>query len=321
MRLSDVSEVHGQRCLVVASTGGHLNQAVKWAERLGISEESTFVTFRSPQSESLLDGRSVLYVPYIRPRAYRDVGRASSILLRKAPVAAGDIILSTGAGLALAALPLAAARRLSFVYIESVSRFLGPSVTGRILSRFATVSTFTQHEGWADSRWRFAGSLLQDYKPIDEVSSPSRPLRIFVTLGTIAPYRFDRIVEGVLRSINGSDEIVWQLGSTTRPDLPGHAATSIEAAEFQYYSDWADVVVTHAGVGTLLGLLDRGIRPMVMARKAVLGEHVDDHQNQVARYLAQRGLIHVVERDFDRGVMENPGSIATADTAGMGDAS
>lgn len=55
------------RQLLVASTGGHLAQIVKWAPRIGAAEDSLWVTFESPQSESLLDGRRVLKVPYVAP--------------------------------------------------------------------------------------------------------------------------------------------------------------------------------------------------------------------------------------------------------------
>src|SRR4051794_32267955 len=67
--LSELSaSMGGRRVLVVASTGGHLAQAAKWASILDLGAGSTFVTFDSEQARGLLEGQSVVYVPYIRPR-------------------------------------------------------------------------------------------------------------------------------------------------------------------------------------------------------------------------------------------------------------
>lgn len=301
----------GKRCLLVASTGGHLAQAVKWAERLQLHDDSVFVTFRSAQSESLLAGRPVLYTGYVEPRDVKGVLRASYRIARSAELRHADAVLSTGAGLALSALPGVAIGRLPMVYIESVSRFLGPSLTGRIMARNPLVTTYTQHPLWASNKWRYAGSLLSDYVALrDEVHhGGGRPLRILVTLGTIAPYRFDRLVESVLAAIRPDDTVTWQLGTTMRSDLPGDVRSYISAEDFGSLARYVDVVVTHAGVGTLLSMLDAGIRPVVMARRADMGEHIDDHQSQVAAYLAQQGLIHLVSGALSRPILESPGRV------------
>ena len=65
------------RHLLAASTGGHLAQLCKWSATLGSSDDSLWVTFDTPQSRSLLDGRRVMHVPYIEPRDYRNAGKRS----------------------------------------------------------------------------------------------------------------------------------------------------------------------------------------------------------------------------------------------------
>ena len=63
----------------------------------------------------------------------------------------------------------------------------------------------------------------------------------------------------------------------------------------------ADVVITHAGVGTILQLLDLGVFPLVAPRLAVHREHVDDHQMQIARELDRFGLATVARAaELDR---------------------
>ena len=78
------------------------------------------------------------------------------------------------------------------------------------------------------------------------------PLKILVTLGTIAPYRFDRAVDAVLSLLGPGDEVTWQLGATTRTDLPGRVVTQVSPKEMETMSLEADVVVAHSGVGSIL---------------------------------------------------------------------
>jgi UDP-N-acetylglucosamine transferase subunit ALG13 len=53
----------------------------------------------------------------------------------------------------------------------------------------------------------------------------------------------------------------------------------------------ASLVITHAGVATIVDALRAGQRPLVMARRRHLGEHVDDHQLQIVEALAAMDLI------------------------------
>jgi UDP-N-acetylglucosamine transferase subunit ALG13 len=122
---------------------------------------------------------------------------------------------------------------------------------------------------------------------------------IFVTLGT-HEQPFTRALERVA-ALNKTDEIVIQHGSTTaRPDL-------VTAEWFDYLSydallaavREADVVISHAGVGSIVTAVRNDKKPVVLPRLARFGEHVDDHQLQLARRFAQRGLV-VVCRPEDR---------------------
>ena len=49
----------------------------------------------------------------------------------------------------------------------------------------------------------------------------------------------------------------------------------------------ADVVVAHAGVGTALAALEVGKCPVLVPRRLAHGEHVDDHQVQIASELGE----------------------------------
>jgi UDP-N-acetylglucosamine transferase subunit ALG13 len=285
------------RHLLVASTGGHLAQLSKWSKTIGSAPDSLWITFKSPQSDSLLRNCRVLYVPYVAPRDIRGTMNAFVRMMKEIDWK-GDAFTSavtTGAAVGLAGVVAARLHRIPAVYIESVSRVSGPSLTGRIISLYPSIHTYCQYEHWARGRWKYRGSLFDTFE-----TAPKRPTEdpsLFVTLGTIRPYRFDAIVDAILSTGLADSRTVWQLGVTTRKALPGTAVSQMGATEFENYARAADVVITHAGVGTIMHLLEMGIFPVVVPRRAKRNEHVDDHQLQIARLLGGRGIAMVTEAE------------------------
>jgi UDP-N-acetylglucosamine transferase subunit ALG13 len=289
----------GGRVLFVASTGGHLTELHRLASAMNAAEDSTWVTFDTEQSRSLLHGTATAFVPYIGPRGYREtaraIGRIYDVIKRERPVA----VVSTGAGVALSAFIAARLRRIPCFYVESVSRIQGPSLTGRLVAALRLADLRTQHAGWASTRWKPYPSVLSEYEAVATVTAQAahRRPQLFVTLGTIRPYRFDALIDAVLATGMANEGTVWQLGATTREDLPGRVVSTLSSQEFQSLCLEADVVITHAGVGTAITLLDAGIYPIVVPRRAPRHEHVDDHQLEIAELLADKGLADVHEAD------------------------
>lgn len=285
------------RLLLAASTGGHLTQLHALARAAGVSEHATWVTFDSPQSRDLLRDQRVVWVDYIAPRDLRGTLRARRQLARDLAGARFDGVVSTGAALAVAAFLWGRAQQLPRRYVESVSRTDGPSLTGRIVRALRLADTFSQHASWASPAWPQASSVLRGYarRPRRDAPGSDRPLRILVTLGTIRPYRFDRLVDRVLAITGPDDEITWQLGVTERAGLPGDAAALIPQGELLDAARAADVVITHSGVGTILQLLGEGISPVVVPRRRQHREHIDDHQLQIWQLLADSRVAHPVE--------------------------
>lgn len=286
-----------KKYLFVASTGGHLAQLKRMSTALLASPDSMWVTFDSEQSRSLLAGERVHHVPYIASRDLKGVitaAREINWLMRREEF---DAVVSTGAALALAAMPIARARRVPTRYIESVSRVDGPSLTGKIIAALRLAELRTQHESWANSRWKKHPSVLTQFRSEKKPASLTCPdeLTIFVTLGTIKPYEFDAMIDAILNTGLCNGNTVWQLGSTRRENLPGRVLAQTSAAEFAHLCSSSDVVVTHSGVGTILNLLESGVHPVVVPRRKQRNEHVDDHQLQIARLVADLGVATVSE--------------------------
>ena len=134
---------------------------------------------------------------------------------------------------------------------------------------------------------------------------------ILVTLGTQA-FPFDRL----LRGLEGVDEelVVQGGGSTFRPA----GATWFDYLEYPELLEHvrrARVVVSHAGVGSVMTVVAEGKRPVVVPRLHAYGEAVDDHQLPFARRLAAAGLVALVEdpAELPAALVETPsppGSLA-----------
>lgn len=271
----------GGKAMLICSTGGHLSELVRLESRFGVHPDSLWVTFGTPQSRQLLEGRRVLTLPYIGPRDLKGTIAAVPGIRRALKAERFDAAISTGAAVAAAGLPAAAMQGVPSTYVESVCRLRGPSATGRMLQRLPGIHLRTQHAGWARGRWRTHQSILTDFRA-ETLARPRAVHQVFITLGTIRGYRFDSVVDAFLATGLANEDTVWQMGDTTRDDLPGQVFDYLSPAEFARAAREADVVVTHAGVGTLLELLGMGIYPVQAVRRASRGEHVDDHQTEIA---------------------------------------
>ena len=114
---------------------------------------------------------------------------------------------------------------------------------------------------------------------------------IFVTLGT-QDYPFDRL----LRALDGvEEELVVQGGASTHRPAGAEWLGFMPAPQIVGHVRRARVVVSHAGVGSVLTVVGEGKRPVVVPRLQRHGEAVDDHQLPFARRAAEAGLLTLVE--------------------------
>jgi UDP-N-acetylglucosamine transferase subunit ALG13 len=114
---------------------------------------------------------------------------------------------------------------------------------------------------------------------------------IFVTLGT-HHQPFPRFVDA-LAALPG-DELVVQHGHSAAPAGVREAVPFLGFAEMLERVEAADVVVTHAGVGSILLARRAGHTPVVVPRQHRHGEHVDDHQVELTAALAEGGKVVAV---------------------------
>lgn len=274
--------------LLIASTGGHLRELHRLFRRLPLPDNGVvWVTNDTVQGRTLLAGQEAIFTRY-------QGSRNLTATMLNVPVARRLIdsyhfshAVSTGSAIALSFLPMAAVRGISCHYIESATRAVSPSLTGRILRWIPGVHCYAQHRSFPGGVWHYGGSVLEGFSLVPKQTSDVR--QIVVTLGTWRQ-GFRRLVQRLIEIIPDGVETLWQTGYTDVSDLPIRSVPWLTPHELQTALRQADVVVTHAGMGATLDALEAGKFPVLVPRRQVAGEQIDDHQVELASELSRLGL-------------------------------
>lgn len=144
---------------------------------------------------------------------------------------------------------------------------------------------------------------------------------IFVTVGT-HEQPFDRLIvaidrwraDGILR-----EEVVIQTGSSTYEPRCCRWEHFFSPSEMEGYIKRAKIVITHGGPSSFIASLRIGKIPVVVPRQKRFGEHINDHQMDFCRAVAERqGNIILVEdigklrdiiQDYDGIISHMPAGI------------
>jgi len=297
-----LEELKFHRGAIVVSAGGHLEQAIRRVRQLELQNNVTFVIPRNAQSETRLANHNRIYIRNVGSRDVIGLCRAFFQLLKILKKKKFEYVLSTGAGIALACFIVCKFKKIDFYYIESIARIRNPSLTGRILSLSKTSNLYTESSYFNKNKWKKIDTLFSVYRATPRISpTPSlHSIKIFVTVGTVHKYKFSRLIDVVNAVLCESDQVVWQIGDIDHPNLVGTVHRELTVLEFSQKIDWADVVITHSGVGSILNILDRGKFPIIIPRLSEYREHVDDHQLEIASTIAKLGLGLVRSEALDR---------------------
>ncbi len=116
---------------------------------------------------------------------------------------------------------------------------------------------------------------------------------IFVTVGTDLP--FDRMMKVIDDWARGNDrrDVFAQIGEGGwRPEFIEHAEF-LQPPEFKKRFNEASLIISHAGMGTILSALMYQKPILVMPKRASLGEHRSEHQVATARKMMELGNVNV----------------------------
>lgn len=124
---------------------------------------------------------------------------------------------------------------------------------------------------------------------------------ILVLLGT-QDKPFARLLEAVREQCQQrkiKERIVVQAGHTSFSSDDMELFDFFPESEMERMICEADIIITHAGVGSVVGALKHGKKVIAAARLKKFGEHVNDHQTQLLDVFEKEGYILAL-RDFDK---------------------
>lgn len=116
----------------------------------------------------------------------------------------------------------------------------------------------------------------------------------FVSVGN-ATQPFTRLLEAVCELASQLPQpVLVQFGAAQAFACPGCTGVAfMEMGEFAQRVSEAELLILHAGAGSVIHAVRAGKTPVIMPRRADLGEHVDDHQLEFARELEKTGKVAV----------------------------
>lgn len=116
---------------------------------------------------------------------------------------------------------------------------------------------------------------------------------IFVTVGTDLPFdRMVRIIDAWAGE-NPRREVFAQIGEGGWEPHNIRFTNFLQPPEFVEHFKAASVIVSHAGMGTILSALHHRKPILVMPKMASLGEHRNEHQLATARRMMELGNVNV----------------------------
>ncbi len=114
---------------------------------------------------------------------------------------------------------------------------------------------------------------------------------IFITVGT-EKFPFDRLLRAIHRAKEEGrikDEVYAQTGSSVGSYPLFLCRKFYDLDEQMKMVKEADIVVAHAGIGSMLLCSSLGKVPVFFPRQSSLGEHFDDHQMELAQKVGSLG--------------------------------
>lgn len=293
-------------CLA-GSGGGHLRQLLD-LEPVWSKHDYFFLTEDTALGRSVAQSHPSHFVTHVAlgqarlgnpvhmlRAAVKNSIQSAEIILRERP----DVLISTGAGAMYFSLLWARLVGCKVIVIDSFARFDHPSAFAKMAARLAH-SVVVQS---AALRKDLPQAEVFDPLEILHTPAPDKEPLLFATVGATLPFK--RLVSMIVElKARGEipERVILQTGvGGPQPDGIDTVET-LSFDEIQSILKRADFVVCHGGTGSLITALREGCRVVAVPRLFELGEHYDNHQEEISRAFAQRGLVEVARSTEDFSV-------------------
>jgi UDP-N-acetylglucosamine transferase subunit ALG13 len=124
---------------------------------------------------------------------------------------------------------------------------------------------------------------------------------IFLTVGSQLP--FERLTAAIDEWAAGHPhvELFGQVGDTNDPPEHFPSVSTLSPEEYARRFAEAELVVAHAGMGTIIAALESRKPTLLLPRVARLAESRNDNQVGTARHFSRFGLFEVVDSESQIG--------------------
>jgi UDP-N-acetylglucosamine transferase subunit ALG13 len=123
---------------------------------------------------------------------------------------------------------------------------------------------------------------------------------IFVTVGNMDP--FDRLIQAIdkwLAGHPGVEEVVAQIGAGNYQPANCEHVKFFTPTEYLSTFARARIVVSHAGMGTIITALELQKPIIIMPKQAVLGEQRNEHQLATVRHFRRSPRVLVADSEVE----------------------
>ena len=122
---------------------------------------------------------------------------------------------------------------------------------------------------------------------------------ILVTVGSQVP--FDRLIRAVdeWAQLRGRTDVFAQIADGSYHPAHMRFTDFVDPSEFKRLVGEAQVIVSHAGMGSIITALELGKPIVVMPRRACFRETRNDHQVAAAKHFGEMGRIIVASDELE----------------------
>lgn len=289
-----------RKILIIASAGGHLTQALCASSKV---QDIVLVTTRDLVKDKRIKKVYTIWGTQKNPFIhFINIFYAIYVILRERP----HTVFSTGSPIVLPFALVCKFMPLRFVYLDTLSRVIELSNTGKLILKYKLYDEFmSQWENMAtEYNLEYHGKTFdlegKTDAVIEPLEQPETPL-VLVTMGTNT-YPFHRLIE-YLASLNiyHDPNVRWfiQTGGFEVRVKPqnGEIVDMTTRDKMEQLVKQSSLVISHCGIGSINQMLTYQKKVIFFPRIEKLGEFSDDHQLQIARELNNPNITVVFPGD------------------------
>lgn len=124
---------------------------------------------------------------------------------------------------------------------------------------------------------------------------------IFVALGT-QKFQFNRLLQMIDQLLDEgkiNETVFAQIGNSDYKPKNYKFASFLDKNEFEDRIRNCNMLITHSGVATIITGLKNNKKVIVVPRLSKYGEHVDNHQVQIAQSFSKQNYVMMFEENIE----------------------